>query len=78
MVGLMPTDEEAIHDGRIDKGRYYVEGVFVLEGNGWYCDSVIDKALDHNLITSEDINYQLNATVCLTIKPVLQFGFRRL
>lgn len=76
----MPSDEEAIYDGRIDTGRYYVETaeVFVLEGNGWYCDPVIDKALDHELITSEDIKYQLNATMSLTIKPFLQFWFRRL
>ena len=50
----MPIDEVEIYDGRIDTGRYYVEttNAFALEGNGWYCDSVVDKALEYKLITS--------------------------
>ena len=50
----MPTDEVEIYDGRIDTGRYYVDttNAFALEGNGWYCDSVVDKAFEYKLITS--------------------------
>ena len=61
----MPTDELRLYDGVIDTGIYYVESTdgFALQGNGWYCDSVIDKALGHKLITSEDIKYQLNTSM---------------
>ena len=50
----MPTDEVEIYEGRIGTGRYYVEttNTFALEGNGWYCDSVVDKAFEYKLITS--------------------------
>ena len=49
----MPTDEVRLYDGVIDTGGYYVEstGGFALQGNGWYCDSVIDKAPNCKLIT---------------------------
>ena len=45
----MPTDEVRPYDGVIDTGRYYKESTdgFALQGNGWYCDSVIDKALNY-------------------------------
>ena len=66
---FMPSDEVEIYGGRIDTGRYYVEATntFALEGNGWYCDSVVDKALECKLITSENIKYQLTAT--MSLKP---------
>ena len=65
----MPTDEVEIYEGRIGTGRYYVEttNTFALEGNGWYCDSVVDKALEYKLTTSENIEYQLKAT--MSLKP---------
>ena len=57
----MPTDEVEKYDGTIETGRYYIETTeaFALEGNGWYCDSVIKKALQFKLITEEDIKFQL-------------------
>ena len=63
----MPTDEFRRYDGVIDTGRYYIESTdgFALQGNGWYCDSAIDKALNYKLITSEDIKYQLKAHMSL-------------
>ena len=63
----MPSDEVEIYDGMIDTGIYFVEttNAFALEGNGWWCKSVIDKALEHKLITSEDIKYQLKSTMSL-------------
>ena len=50
----MPTDEVRLYDGVIDTGRYHIESTdgFALQGNGWYCDSVIDKASYHKLRTS--------------------------
>ena len=65
----MPTDEVEIYDGMIDTGRYYVEttNAFALEGNGWYCDSVVGKALGYKLITPGNIKYQLKAT--MSLKP---------
>ena len=43
----MPTDEVEPNDGNIETGRYYIEttDTFALEGNGWYCDSVVEKSL---------------------------------
>ena len=34
-----------------ERERESTDGV-ALQGNGWYCDSVIDKALNYKLITS--------------------------
>ena len=71
----MPTDEVRLYDGVIDTGRYHIESTdgFALQGNGWYCDSVIDKALHYKLITSEDIKYQLNASMPLKPNHFKQF-----
>ena len=65
----MPTDEVGKHDGRIETGRYYTETTeaFALEGNGWYCDSVIKVALPLKLTTEEDIRFQLKPP--LSLKP---------
>ena len=49
----MPTDEVSLYDGVIGTGIYIEStGGFALQGNGWYCDSVIGKALNYELITS--------------------------
>ena len=63
----MPTDEVRLYDGVIGTGRYYIESTdgVALQGNGWYCDSAIDKALNCKLITSEDIKYQLKTSMFL-------------
>ena len=65
----MPTDEIEKYDGRIETGRYYIETAeaFALEGNGWYCASVIKKALQFKLIAEEDIICQLKPS--LSLKP---------
>ena len=65
----MPTDQVEKHDGRIDTGRYYIETteISALEGNGWYCDSVIKQALQFKLLTEEDIKFQLKPS--LSLKP---------
>ena len=65
----MPTDEVRLYDGVTYTGIYYIESTdgFALQGNGWYCDSVIDKALIYKFITSEDIKYQLKAP--MSLKP---------
>ena len=61
----MPADEVEGYDGRIETGRYYIETTqaFALEGNGWYCDSVIKKALQYKLTTEEDIKSQLKSSL---------------
>ena len=71
----MPTDQVEEYDGTIDTGRYYIETseCFALEGNGWYCDSVIKKALQFKLITEEDIKYQLKSSMCLKPDHFKQF-----
>ena len=50
----LPTGEVRLYDGVIDIGRNYTESTdgFALQGNGWYCDSLIDKASTYELITS--------------------------
>jgi len=59
-----PTDEVEQYDGKIDTGRYYVETTenFALEGNGWYCDYVVEKSLKYKLITEEDFKLQVKAS----------------
>ena len=76
----MPTDEVRLYDGVIGTGIYYIEstGGFALQGNGWYCGSVLDKALNYKLITTEDINYQLNNTHVFKTKPLQTICFRSL
>ena len=54
-----------------------LRNAFALEGNGWYCDSLIDKAFEHKLITSEDTRYQLKATMSLKSNHFNKFVFRR-
>ena len=72
----MPTDEVRLQNGVIDTGTYYIEstGGFALQGNGWYCDSVIDKALNYKLITSGDIRYQLQTPMSLKPNHFKQFA----
>ena len=72
----MPTDEVRLYDGVIDSGGYYTASTdgFALQGNGWYCDSVIDKALSYKLITSEDIKYQLKPPMSLKPNHFKQFA----
>ena len=71
----MPTGEVKLCDGVFDTGKYYIEstGGFALQGNGWYCNSVIDKALNLKLITSADIEYQLKASMSLKPNHFIQF-----
>ena len=71
----MPTDDAELYDGRIDTGRYYVEptSAFALEGNGWYCDSVVGKALGHKFITSGNAMYQLKTAMSLKTKLFNKF-----
>ena len=68
----MPTDEIEKYDGRIETGRYYIEttGAFALEDNGWYCDSVIKKALQFKLITEGDIRFQFKSSLFLKKKII--------
>ena len=72
----MPTDEVEKYEGRVETGRYYIETTeaFALEGNGWYCDSVIKKALQFKLSTEEDIRFQLNSPLSLKPNHFKQFG----
>ena len=46
----MPTDEVEVFDTVIETGRYWVNATgdaagFALHGNGWYCDSVVEKSV---------------------------------
>ena len=43
----MPTDEVEVFDTVIETGRYWVNTSdgFALHGNGWYCDSVVEKII---------------------------------
>ena len=72
----MPTDGARLYDGVIGTGRCYIKSTddFALQGNGWYCDSIIDKALNCKLITSEDIKYQLKAPMSLKPNRFKQFA----
>ena len=60
----IPTDDVEEYDNTIESGRYYVERNerFALEGNGWYCDIVVQKAPQYKLITEQDIEFQLKAS----------------
>jgi len=63
----MPTDEVKIFDGRIDTGRYYIETDenFMLGGNGWYADIVVEKAVNYGVIDLEDIKLQIKSSIVL-------------
>ena len=45
----------------IETGLYFIETYysFPLKGNGWYFDGVVEKALNYELITKEDIKYHV-------------------
>ena len=60
----MPTDDVEEYGNTIETGRYYVKTneTFALEGNGWYCDTVVKKALQFTSITEADIKPQLKAS----------------
>lgn len=63
-----PTDEVEIYDGSyIQTGMYFIEtdNWFPLKGNGWYFDDVIEKALKYNIITKENIKYQISPSYTL-------------
>ena len=74
----MPTDGVSLYDGVIGTGRYYIESTdgFALQGNGWYCDSGIDKALTYKLIASAYIKYQLKTSMSLKPNHFKQICFR--
>ena len=57
-----PTDEIKRYPGEnIETGLYFVEtsNIFPLNGNGWFFDGVVEKALQYELIAKEDINYSI-------------------
>ena len=72
----MPTDEVSLYDGVIDTRIYHIESTddVALQGNGWYCDSVIGKALNYEFIASEYIKYQLKSPMYLKPNRIKQFG----
>ena len=71
----MPTDGVKPFGGTIDTGRYCIETTdyFALNGNGWYCDSVVERALTYKLITPGNIKYQMKASVALQPDHFNQF-----
>ena len=64
MANSYATDDVEEYGNTIETGRYYVEAneTFALEGNGWYGDSVVKKALQYKLTTEQDIKSQLKAS----------------
>ena len=70
-----PTDEVKPFDGTIDAGMYCIEtdNCFPLRGNGWYYDDTVEKALNYNLIKTENIKYQLKASYTLKQHHFEQF-----
>ena len=70
-----PTDEVKPFDGTIETGMYFVatSNYFPLKGNGWYFDDTVEKALTYNLITQEDIKYQVKASCSLEQYHFKQF-----
>ena len=60
----MPTDDVEEYDNTIETDRCRVETneTFALEGNGWYCDIVVKKALHYKIITEQDTKFQLKAS----------------
>ena len=61
----MPTDDVEEYDNTIETGIYYVETneTYPLEGNGWYCDIVVQKSFQYKLITEQDIIFQLKTSI---------------
>ena len=55
MVGLSSNQLTKLKeiDGTIDTVMYFIvtSNYFPLNGNGWYFDDTVDKALKYNLIT---------------------------
>lgn len=70
-----PTDEVKPFDGTIETGMYFAvtSNYFPLKGNGWYFDDTVDKALKYNLITKNDIKYQVKASCSLDQYHFKQF-----
>ena len=60
-------DKPAIFERKIKCGFYYVEtkSYFPLRGNGWYSQPMISYCLAHQIITMDDIKYQLIPSMTL-------------
>lgn len=60
----MPTDKVEVFDTVSETGRYWANtnGGVPLHGNGWYCDSVVEKALKHGIIKFKEIKYQITVS----------------
>ena len=61
---ILPTDCIEPYDHNIKTGFYYIETnhVFPCHGNGWYADICICDALHLQLITHDDIKYQIKSS----------------
>ena len=61
---FLPTDCIEPYDHNIKTGFYYIEtnNVFPCHGNGWYADIFICDALNLQLITHDDIKYQIKSS----------------
>jgi hypothetical protein len=59
-----PMDKVEPFDGKIQTGFYFIttENYKPLKGNGWYCDYVVDKAINLKIINKENIIYQLKSS----------------
>ena len=60
----IPTDYIEPFDGQITTGFYHVITAhsFPFRGNGWYADIFVAEALQLNLISHDDIKYQIKAS----------------
>ena len=61
---FLPTDCIEPYDHNIKTGFYYIEtnNVFPCHGNGWYADIFICDALNLQLITHDDMKYQIKSS----------------
>ena len=64
----LPIDSIEPYDQNIKTGFYYIEtdNVMPCHGNGWYADIFVCDALKLNIITHDDIKYQIKSSRMLS------------
>ena len=72
---FLSIDEVEIFDGKITNGFNYIETVncYPCHGNGWYCDDFICSSIEFNIMSIDDIKYQLKPSNVLKSDYFKQF-----
>ena len=70
-----PSDEVKPYNGEVKTGLFYIKtnNYFPLKGDGWYFDSVVEKALRYQIITNDDIKYELIPSIVLDKNTFISF-----